>query len=71
MPFSHPPPNSQQTTIDFFGFIFRCLVLALYLYLVLYRDLRTSSECELERLKILDQGCLEQKRSIEFLSFEH
>jgi hypothetical protein len=72
LPFSHLPPNSQQTTIDFFGFLFRCLVLALhlYLYLALYRDLRTSSECQLERLKIQDQGCLEQKRAIEFLSFE-
>jgi len=58
--------------IDFLGFIFRYLVLALYLYLylALYRYLRTSSECQLERLKILNQGCLEQKRSIEFLSFE-
>src|SRR4028119_978331 len=50
LPFSHLPPNSQQTTIDFFGFIFRCLVLALslYLYLALSRHLRTSSECQLE-----------------------
>lgn len=32
--------------IDFFGFIFRCLGLAVYFYhLALSRDVRTSSEC--------------------------
>ena len=53
--------------IHLFGFIFRFLVRAASLY----SYLRKKSECRLRRLKIREQSCLEQKRSIEFVGFEH